>query len=447
MVDFRMPSLGADMEAGTLVEWLVKPGAPVKRGDVVAVVETDKGAIDVEIWQGGVVDELKVQPGTTVPVGTVLATVREDGAAAASAPGAPSAPVVPSAPSAPMKSAPPTPPVVIAASPPAAALSPPPVSAPPPPPVSALPPPVSAPTPFVASAGHVRASPSARQLARERGVDLAAVHGTGPSGAITRADVEHAAAPATPAAVIAPPAVTAPPATTPLPSVKTPPRRTPAAAMRQAIAAAMARSKREIPHYYVETQIDVSALQSFVARENLRRPVAARLLVAAPLLKALALALRQFPELNGTFTDGEFHPADAVHLGFAISLRQSGLVAPALHDCDRKSLGELQAALADLIQRARAGSLRSSELGDSTITVTSLGERGVETVYGIIYPPQVAIVGLGKICERPWADNGMLGVRPVLRATLAADHRVSDGHRGALFLATFAQLLAEPEKL
>lgn len=217
--------------------------------------------------------------------------------------------------------------------------------------------------------------------------------------------------------------------------------------MRQAIAAAMARSKREIPHYYVETQIDVSELQSFVARANLTRPVAERLLAAAPLLKAVARALRQFPELNGYYTDGEFHPADAVHLGFAISLRQGGLVAPAIHDCDKKSVAELQAALADVIGRARSGALRSSELSDSTITVTSLGERGVETVYGIIYPPQVAIVGLGKIVERPWAHNGMLGVRPVLSATLAADHRVSDGHRGALFLATLAQLLEEPEKL
>ena len=404
-----MPSLGADMEAGTLVEWLVKPGAPVKRGDVVAVVETDKGAIDVEIWQSGVVDELKVPPGTTVPVGTLLATVRDDGA--------------------PLKASPPI------ASPP---IAPPPIAPPPiaPPPVIAAPPPVIAPSPppIAPPAGHVRASPSARQLARERGVDLAALHGTGPSGAITRADVEHANTPAPlPTPTIAPP----PPA----------PKRAPAAAMRQAIAAAMARSKREIPHYYVETQIDVSALVAFVARENLTRPIAARLLVAAPLLKAVARALGQFPELNGYYTDGEFHPADAVHICFAISLSQGGLVAPAIHDCDKKSLGELQAALADVIGRARTGALRSSELSDSTITVTSLGERGVETVYGIIYPPQVAIIGLGKIVERPWAQGGLLGVRPILHATLAADHRVSDGHRGALFLATLAQLLEEPEKL
>jgi pyruvate dehydrogenase E2 component (dihydrolipoamide acetyltransferase) len=393
-----MPSLGADMEAGTLVEWLVQPGAQVKRGDVVAVVETDKGSIDVEIWQGGVVDELKVPPGTTVPVGTVLATVREDGATA-------------------------TPATTATAEAAPASVPPAPTSVPPAPTATA---PVSPPAPSAAPAGgHVRASPAARQLARERGIDLGSLRGTGPSGAVTRADVERAV----------------PPAAAP------PPRRASPAGMRQAIAAAMTRSKREIPHYYVETQIDVDALQAWLARENLRRPVTERLLVVVPLLKAIARALGQFPELNGFYADGKLTPAEAVHLGFAISLRQGGLVAPALHDCDKKDLGELQAALADLIQRARAGSLRSSELSDATVTVTSLGERGVETVYGIIYPPQVALVGLGKICERPWAVGGMLGVRPILHATLAADHRVSDGHRGALFLATVAKLLEEPEKL
>ena len=405
-----MPSLGADMEAGTLVEWRVRPGAQIRRGDVVAVVETDKGSIDVEVWQSGVVEELKVQPGTTVPVGTVLATVREEGAAAA-----PPATTPPPTTTAPARE-PPTPPPVTAAPP----------SAPPPP------------------GGHVRASPSARQLARERGIALSSLRGTGPSGAVTRADVERAAAPPapTPAPTAVPTAGPTPPPTTPTPS-----RRAAAPGMRQAIAAAMARSKREIPHYYVETPIDVGALQAWLARENLRRPVAERLLAVVPLVKAIALALRRFPELNGFYTDGAFHPADAVHLGFAIALRQGGLVAPAIHDCDQKSLGELQAALAALIARARAGSLRSSELSDSTMTVTSLGERGVETVYGIIYPPQVALVGLGKICDRPWAVDGMLGVRPIVRATLAADHRVSDGHRGALFLAAVAKLLEEPERL
>ena len=136
-----------------------------------------------------------------------------------------------------------------------------------------------------------------------------------------------------------------------------------------------------------------------------------------------------------------------LHLGVAISLRQGGLIAPALHDVDKKNLDEIMRELRDLVKRVRAGVLRSSELTDPTITVTNLGEQGVETVFGVIYPPQVALVGFGKVTERPWAANGMIGARSVIMATLAADHRASDGHRGGLFLAAIDRLLQEPEKL
>jgi pyruvate dehydrogenase E2 component (dihydrolipoamide acetyltransferase) len=268
---------------------------------------------------------------------------------------------------------------------------------------------------------------------------LSALRGSGPSGAITRADVEHAVSPAAPP-VSAPAA--APAATPPKQSAKSP-----STAMREAIAAAMTRAHREIPQYYVATHVDVSVLHAWLARENQQRPVEERLLPIVLLVKAVARALTEFPDLNGFYVDGAFRPADAVHLGFAVALRGGGLIAPAIHDCDKKTVGELQVAVADVIRRARAGALRSSELSDPTATLTSLGERGVETVFGIIQPPQVALVGLGKICERPWAVDGLIGVRPILHATLAADHRVSDGHRGALFLDTLAKLLAEPEKL
>ena len=217
--------------------------------------------------------------------------------------------------------------------------------------------------------------------------------------------------------------------------------------MRRAIAAAMARSKREIPHYYVSTQIDVSRLDDWLEAENEKRPVAERLLPAAPMLKAAALALAQFPELNGFFVDGLFRPSTAIHVGFAIAAREGGLVTPALRDVDKKTIAEVMAALADLILRTRKGGLRSSELADGTFTVTSLGERGVDSVQGIIYPPQVGLLGLGRVVARPWAIDGLIGVRPILTATLAADHRVSDGHRGALFLRAFEELLTRPESL
>jgi pyruvate dehydrogenase E2 component (dihydrolipoamide acetyltransferase) len=218
--------------------------------------------------------------------------------------------------------------------------------------------------------------------------------------------------------------------------------------MRKAIAAAMSRSKREIPHYYLSQTIPMQRASEWLAAENARRPITGRLLMAVLQLKAVALALKDFPDLNGFYRDGAHQPASAVHAGVAISLRQGGLVAPAIHDVAELTLDELMKALADLVKRARAGSLRSSEMSDPTITVTNLGEGGAETVFPIIYPPQVAIVGFGTIAPRPWvAPDGGLHVAPTVVASVGADHRVSDGHRGALFLAAIARLLQEPEKL
>jgi len=217
--------------------------------------------------------------------------------------------------------------------------------------------------------------------------------------------------------------------------------------MRQTIAAAMTRSKREIPHYYLSTTIDMHRAMTWLAEENLKRPVTERLLYGVLLLKAVALGLREVPELNAVWDGNRAAPSEAIHVGVAIALRQGGLIAPALHDTDRQSLGELMGKFRDLVNRARAGSLRSSELADPTITVTSLGEQGVEAVYPIIYPPQVAIVGFGKVVERPWVVEGRVVARPVITATLSGDHRVSDGHRGGLFLAAVDRLLQEPSKL
>jgi len=153
------------------------------------------------------------------------------------------------------------------------------------------------------------------------------------------------------------------------------------------------------------------------------------------------------PEMNGFWIDGAFRPGDGVHLGVAISLRGGGLIAPALHDTDKKSLDEIMAGVRDLVQRARAGRLRSSEMSDPTLTVTNLGERGVDLVHGVIYPPQVALVGFGAVRDRPWAADGMLGVRPIVVATLAADHRASDGHAGGRFLTLIERQLQRPENL
>jgi pyruvate dehydrogenase E2 component (dihydrolipoamide acetyltransferase) len=217
--------------------------------------------------------------------------------------------------------------------------------------------------------------------------------------------------------------------------------------MRQAIAAAMARSKREIPHYYLSHSVDMSRALAWLAARNAELPLERRLLPAALLMRAVALALAEVPELNGFWVDGAYRAGSGIHPGMAISLRGGGLVAPALHDADRKSVHEVMDGLRDLVARARTGMLRGSELADPTITVTELGDRGVETVFGIISPPQVALVGFGKILERPWAEAGLVGARPVIHASLSADHRVSDGHRGGIFLSALADLLQRPEEL
>jgi len=217
--------------------------------------------------------------------------------------------------------------------------------------------------------------------------------------------------------------------------------------MRAAIAAAMTRSKREIPHYYLSTTIDTGAVMTWLRAENERRTVTDRLLPAVLLIKAVALALREVPELNGHWVADRFRPGPGIHVGCAISLRGGGLVAPALHDADTTGLSVLMQDLQNLVARARAGSLKSSELADPTITVTNLGDQGVDAAFGIIYPPQVAIVGFGKIADRPWVVAGKIEPRPVLTATLSADHRASDGHRGGVFLAAIDRLLQHPEAL
>ena len=391
-----MPSLGAEMEAGTLVEWLKHPGDAIKRGDIIAVVDTQKGAIEIEVFEDGILDQTIVTPGEKVPVGTVLALIRGTGPEPVGRP-----------PAAPMPSAPPVAPTAAAE------------------------PPSPAPAAVREQSGRVRVSPMARKLAADLGVDLTNLTGTGSQGAITREDVDRAAATLrtlTAQRTVAPPA-----------------DRT--AAMRSAIAAAMARSKREIPHYYLSTPIDLSAALTWLRTENEKRSMTERLLPAVLLIKAVALALREVPELNGYWIDGGFKPGSGIHVGSAISLRGGGLVAPALHDADKADLTTLMRTLQDVVARARAGSLRSSEFGDPTITVTNLGDQGVESTFGIIYPPQVALVGFGRISRRPWVGSAAIEARPLLTATLSADHRASDGHRGGVFLTAIDRWLQIPEKL
>lgn len=428
-----MPALGADMLAGTLAAWRKQPGERVRRGEVIAEVETEKGVIEVECFHDGVVRALLVSPGARVPVGTVLASIDE---AASAAPGEAPARAAAAEPHAP-----------------------------------------SEPEPALHARSAAGATPSARQLLREHGLDAASVDGTGPHHTLTRADVLRAAEGATSPAPTLPepaqaPRVRASPLARQLAKLKglqleslsgsgpggailaadverarsaeAAPTAENAPSMRSAIARAMARSKREIPHYYLSHSVDLAAPLAWLANYNAARDVASRLLAGALFVRAVALALRKVPELNGHYTDAGLRASTDIHVGVAVSLRGGGLVAPAIRYADTLSIDALGAALKYVVSRARAGQLKSSELSSPTITITSLGERGVEGVFPVIIPPQVAMVGFGTISERPMAVAGSVCVHPAVTVTLAADHRVSDGHRGGLFLATVAHLLKEP---
>jgi pyruvate dehydrogenase E2 component (dihydrolipoamide acetyltransferase) len=386
-IPFRMPALGADMEFGTLVEWKVAPGDVVARGDVVAVIETDKGAIDVEIYDAGRVERLLVETGAHVPVGEPLALIEGEPKPADTGP-------VPPSVAAPGGAA--TPAAQGPAIPRAAAPSP--------------------------AAGRVKASPAARARAGELGIDLAALAGSGADGAITLDDVTRAAAGARSAAPVA-------------------------ERMRDVIAAAMTRSKREIPHYYLTMSVDYTAAQRFLANHNASVPVTERMLPVVPLLCAIARAAIEMEAFNGYFRDGAFQPSKAVHLGVVTALRGGGVVAPAILDAHALPAARLMHSLRDLVNRARSGHLRSAELSSGTITLTSLGDEGVDAVLPVIYPPQVAILGAGTVIERPQVVDGRIEARPTLSLALAADHRVSDGRSGARFLARIRDLLQTPERL
>jgi pyruvate dehydrogenase E2 component (dihydrolipoamide acetyltransferase) len=375
MIEFKMPALGADMEAGTLVEWLKKPGDTVTRGDIIAVVDTEKGAIEIEVFDDGVIDRAVVEPGQKVPVGTVLAVIRAPG----EAPG----------------KAEPVPTTVHEA----------------PKPVGPI---------------RARVSPAARKRAEELHVDLRSVEGRGPDGSITVVDIERAAA------------------QRPVPAPTPVDRFT---GMRSAIGAAMARAKREIPHLYLSTTIDLTRSLTWLGAENQRRPVTERLLPVVLFIKSVARACVDVPALNGFWTDHGFSSGPGVHIGCAIALRAGGLIAPALHDVDQKTLDAVAREFGDLVKRTRAGGLRSSEMSDATITLTNLGELGVESAYAIIYPPQVAIVGFGRVVERPWVVDGRIEPRSVVTVSVSADHRVTDGREAGLFLTAIDRALQTPDSL
>lgn len=415
-----MPSLGADMERGRLVRWRFQPGQRLRRGQILVEVETDKGLIDVECFHDAELLEQLAPEGTQVAVGAPIARLRVEGVEGVEGADAALEPTPAPPPAAPERAAP---------------------SAPPP-----VPSPQALPTPTAArdelasprvlvDGARIVASPLARRRARERGLDLRAI-APGPAGRITAEDVERAVAGTSAGmstGVSAPAAASAPEET-----------RDPKEAMRRAIAANMARSKREIPHYYLWHTVDVSDAVAWLKKLNDARPVTERILFAALLARAVARAAAAAPELNGSFIDGALRSSSAVHLGFATAQRGGGLIAPAILDAHTLSLDAMMKAIGDLVQRVRAGGLKGREMSAGTLTLSSLGDQGVDGLLPVIQWPQVAIVGAGRVVERPWVVAGTMAVRSTLALTLAGDHRASDGHRGARFLQAIEKNLCTP---
>jgi pyruvate dehydrogenase E2 component (dihydrolipoamide acetyltransferase) len=356
MSDFVMPSLGADMESAVLMEWLVKEGDHVTKGQVIAEVETSKGVIEIEVFEEGIVDKLFVKEETECTVGTPLAHIRT---------------------------------------------------------ADEKPPQETTEKPQ-----RVKASPAARRKAKEMGIDIASLAAT---GEVNLANVEELA--------------------------KKTPRLATQDGMRQAIAKAMSRSNADIPHYYLSTSINMTPALTWLETFNAQRTITQRILPAALLIRAVVKALKEVPQLNGFWENNEHRISESIHPGIAIALRKGGLITPALINAHEMGLDETMHALGDLISRTRAGKLRNTEMTLQTITITNLGDLGVESVFGVIYPPQVALIGLGRIMDAPWAQGDTLSVRKVMQATLAGDHRATDGRIGALFLEKLNQILQDPQEL
>ena len=390
MIEFLMPSLGADMEAGTLIEWRKKPGDTVKRGDIIAEVETQKGLIEIEVFDEGIIGELLIKEGAKIPVGTVMALINPSGATLERKEITPEQ-------------------TAIVIQPTEEKI-------------------IEKVREEKLEARTIKASPLAKRMAAENIIDLSQIQGTGEEGAITKEDVENA---------IAQKEKIANSEEKNIPQVQ---------AIRSAVAAAMSKSNREIPHYYLEKRIDMTKALAWLGETNHKLPIQKRLLPAALLIKSVAQSLVDFPNLNASWDNG-LQLKKEINIGFVVSLRGGGIIIPTIHNANLKNTSEIMEALNDIIPRARAMKLRSSDLSDSTITITSLGEGGADVVFGVIYPPQVAIIGFGGSSQQAVVENGMLGIRHVFTVTLAGDHRATDGLTGSDFLVTLNKHLQNPESL
>jgi pyruvate dehydrogenase E2 component (dihydrolipoamide acetyltransferase) len=427
LIDITMPALGADMRDGTLMEWQVKPGDRVEKGDIIAVIETSKGAIDMESYHSGTITELLIEPDIKLPVGSVIARMQSDTPVSdISEQTQPAFATEETVKPLPEPKADELPLYMPANKTRVATRE-----------LTPLSDTVTHPEQlkYIDSASsadqqHQYASPIARKTAHLSGIELSTLTGSGPFGAVLLRDLPIDAD-----------------FPTSSPMVKNTTERQEMSPMRQAISDAMSRSKKEIPHYYLSLEIDLTKVQIWLAEQNQHREPEQRLLLPAVILNVIARQLVKFPDLNGFYQDGHFTPSAEVNIGNTISLREGGLVIPAILNAEQLTVDQTMDALRDLAERSRRGRLRSSEISQTTITVTSIGERGADSIIGVIYPPQVAIIGLGRQRQAPVVKDNQIEIGEIMTVTLAADHRVSDGVTGARFLQALAKQLQHPEAL
>ena len=449
-----MPQMGYDMHEGKVVRWLKKEGEEVTRGEVIAEIETDKATVEYEAYTGGVMAKIVAEEGVAIPVGGLIAVMTAPGeaipediltdaaiASAADSP-APAAAAV-EAPEAPIPAAAaPADTEEVRASPLARRLARergfdlaiitgtgpggriteadiPEQGA------------AAAPAALASSNGYIKASPLAKRLARERGIDLATLMGTGPGGRVIEADVPEHAGPAA--------AGSAAPATLVSDNVEL-------SRMRQAIARVTSDSKRDAPHFYVAVDVDMTKAMSFRRDLNDELDAENRVSVNDLIVKASAIAIGRHPKFNSFFRDDHLQMNAAINVGIAIAL-ESGLIVPGINGCERKSLVEIAAASRDLVSRANSGTLRNDEYSGTTFSVSNLGAFDIESFTAIIFPPHAAILAVGTVKEQPVVRDGELAIAQIMKATLSTDHRVADGAEAAQFLVEIKKLLQNPISL
>lgn len=425
--EITMPQMGFDMTEGTIAAWLKKEGDPVAKGEPIAEIETDKTTIQIESFRSGVLRKILAQAGQKVPVGQPIGVIAD-----------PDEQIEPAQPAAPPQSAAQPAPKSNGAAQAEASSKP------------------AAAAPVVVNEGRIIATPVARRLAEERGIDLRYVKGTGPDGRITKADVEAYASSAPPAPApqpVAPAPVSVPKVAEPAPVVQpaAPPAvpgvKQPLSRMRQTIATRMVASKQQVPHFYITVAVEMDAALALRAQINESlKPEGIKISVNDMVIRAVALALRRFPNMNATFTPEGIEMRDAVHVASAVTV-EGGLVTVTVRDTDKKTLKQISQEMTALAERARANKMQPGDTGGQTFTISNLGMYNVENFVAIVNQPDAGILAVATATPTPVVRNGEIVIRTMMNMTLSGDHRVTDGAEGAQFINEVKRLLENPWSL